>query len=555
MAVGALTAVLTVCYVADLVVSAGEVPRGVTVAGVDIGGLDRDEAEETLRAELGPLTTRPVVLRAGGVEAELDPAAAGLSVDWAETVDRVGGQPWNPVDRVVSVFRHREVGLATEVDPKALRTALRRVATRQIDREPSGGRIGVRVLDSGRVRPYAVDPSPGLRVSDPVAAAGVVRQRWPSRRPIDIPVETTAPPVRSEAVHAALRDEVAPLVSGPVRLLGDGADAVVSPVDIGRALRVDTEAEGGPSVSLDRDALRPVVAAELERTEQNPHDARLTFADGAPVVEPSVRGTRIDWDRTLDRFVEAASTRDSRDLMVAYDAVEPAVTTAEVETLGVSEVVGRFVTEGFADEVRPNLDALARAVDGVLVRPGETFSLERHTGPRTASRGYVVAPLREDGTGPEVIGGGVSQLTSTFYNAVYLAGFDRIERTPQPTHLARYPEGRDAVSLAGDGSTRDFSFTNDGSTAVAIRATVSDAEVAVTLWGTRRYEVDTVTGPRRDLVPPPVIRGAGPDCAPERGEPGFTVSTTRVRRDADTGAELDRRTHRVRYAPRPTVVC
>ncbi|WP_199285560.1 VanW family protein, partial [Saccharomonospora iraqiensis] len=252
------------------------------------------------------------------------------------------------------------------------------------------------------------------------------------------------------------------------------------------ALRLDLNAPSGPAVTLDRGALRAALAGQLDGTQRRARDARLTVVDGAPSVQPSAAGTRIDWTRTLDRLVRAAATPGRRMITVAYAPVPPSVSTADVRALGVREVVARFTTGGFVDAVRPNLRAAARAVDGTLVRPGATFDLEEHTGPRTRSRGYVRAPLREDGTGPETIGGGVNQFTSTLVNAVHRAGITDVERTPQPHPLDRYPAGRDAVSLAGDGSTVDFSFTNDAPTAVFLRAWVGDSTVTVEIWGSRR---------------------------------------------------------------------
>ena len=74
MIIGGAIASFVVLYVTDLVISAGDVPRGVTVAGIDVGGLTHSNAEAKLREELEPRLVQPVVIRAGDLETRLTPA-------------------------------------------------------------------------------------------------------------------------------------------------------------------------------------------------------------------------------------------------------------------------------------------------------------------------------------------------------------------------------------------------------------------------------------------------------------------------------------------------
>jgi hypothetical protein len=84
-------------YAIDLLVSQGNVPRGVTVAGVDVGGLNRPEAEERLRAQIEPRLVKQVAVQAGDVTATVKPARAGLSLDWQSTLDQAGHPATEPV--------------------------------------------------------------------------------------------------------------------------------------------------------------------------------------------------------------------------------------------------------------------------------------------------------------------------------------------------------------------------------------------------------------------------------------------------------------------------
>ena len=64
-------------YVGASYALADRVPRGATVAGVDIGGLTSDEAVARLDEELADATTQPIEVVANDVQATIDPTAAG----------------------------------------------------------------------------------------------------------------------------------------------------------------------------------------------------------------------------------------------------------------------------------------------------------------------------------------------------------------------------------------------------------------------------------------------------------------------------------------------
>jgi len=85
---GAVVGALVVLYGLDLLLSQGALPRGTTVAGVDVGGLSRADAEQRLHSALDGRIGQPVKLRAGDVDASLDAKQAGLAPNWSGNLDR-----------------------------------------------------------------------------------------------------------------------------------------------------------------------------------------------------------------------------------------------------------------------------------------------------------------------------------------------------------------------------------------------------------------------------------------------------------------------------------
>jgi vancomycin resistance protein YoaR len=128
---------------------------------------------------------------------------------------------------------------------------------------------------------------------------------------------------------------------------------------------------------------------------------------------------------------------------------------------------------------------MARAIDGAVVYPGFTFSINDYLGPRTRSKGYVPAPILLNGEGycfdhPLNIGGGTSQFGTTFYNAIFRSGFEIVDHKPHSRYISRYPLGIEATLGYPN---PDVVFTNDTLTPVTIRTSYTGSSITVAMYG------------------------------------------------------------------------
>jgi vancomycin resistance protein YoaR len=259
----------------------------------------------------------------------------------------------------------------------------------------------------------------------------------------------------------------------------------------------------------------------------------------------------VDYRATFAKLLEVLRKPGPREVPAVYADQPARLSTARLEAAGLREVIGTFSTGGFAADAGENIERAARSIDGVLLRPGETFSLNAATGPRGAAQGYVPAGLTEEGH-PAGIGGGVSQLATTLYNAAYFAGLTDVEHREHAHYISRYPVAREATVREG---AIDLKFRNDLPNAVLIQTNWTPADITVKIWGTKRYQVTSMTSPRTDLLPPQaLLLPPGPGCVPSDGAPGFTATDTRTMRDLATG-RIATRTRTVRYRPAPRISC
>jgi vancomycin resistance protein YoaR len=545
--VAGVVAVLAILYVADLLTSAGNVPRGVTVAGLQLGGLSKAAARERLQTEIEPRSSAPVQVTAGQVHSQIDPKAAGLEVDYQGTIDQAGEQPLNPLTRLTSFFTQREVGVVNKADSRSVRTALEQVKP-VVDQAPVEGTVKFE-----GARPVAVSPVPGQQL-DLQAAVAVLEAQWAAGSPVALPLTPQPTITTDQDVQEALQKIATPAVSAPVTLQGEGATAILQPADIASALSFRADAAASPKLvpEINNEALKKVASPQLAATEKPGRDAALDFSSGAPVVVPSQDGRGVDYDKTFEGLVPVLTGTGARTLTAVYADQPAKLTTDQLTKLGITGEISSFTTGGFAADSGQNIRRAAEQINGTIVQPGETFSLNRLTNPRDAAHGYVEAGIIENGHSARGIGGGVSQVATTLYNAAYFAGMVDVEHKEHSFYISRYPAGREATVFD---DIIDLKFRNDGPTGVLIQTFWTPQNLTIKMFGTKRYEVTSEQGPHTNPTDPQTITvPAGQQCSPSKGAPGFTTTDTRVMRNLETG-EVTRKTRTVRYNPSPIVVC
>ncbi|WXG71829.1 VanW family protein [Rhodococcus sovatensis] len=544
--VGAAVAIIGVFYAADMLSSNGSVPRGVTVAGVAVGGLSHDDAEARLQAELGPRVDQAVDLDAGDQQLELVPRDAGLDIDWIATLDRAGSQPINPFTRLASFFTDSEIGVQSTVDPALLDAAVESIRA-QTDRAPAEGDV---VFEG--TTPVGVTPAPGQAL-DVAGARETIETNW-AFGALELPVETVDVAIHQDEVDRVLAEVAKPAVSAPVVFTGqDNAEAVLDPGGIARILSFEPDGDGALATRLDTAAATGILAPALASTETQPKDATFALGGGAPTVVPGVVGELVQWPKTLEQLPALLASTDARTGEAIYEPVQPELTTEGAQALGINEVVAEYTTGGFEYASGVNIGLTADIVNGALVKPGETFSLNEYTGPRGTAQGFVESGIIDNGRPDRAVGGGISQFATTLYNASYFGGMEDAGHTEHSYYISRYPEAREATVFEG---AIDLKFTNPTKTGIVIESFATNSSVTVRLWGTKTVDVESVTGPRTNPTSPNTITlPAGPGCVASGGGSGFTASDTRVVTDIATGNEISRNTRTVKYDPIPIVRC
>ncbi|NES16446.1 MULTISPECIES: VanW family protein [Micromonospora] len=527
---------------------AGDVPRGTTVLGAELGGRSRADAARALRAELerrsAELNT-PVKVTVGERSVELKPADIGLAVDVEATVAAAAAVDAHPVSRLVG---SRTVDPVVALDTARLDAALRRVMGAQ------GREMTMPAIIFTGTTPKPVYPKPALTI-DQAGAADAVKAAWLAAAPVTVPLMEKWPATTREEVDRLVAELAKPAVAAPVTLSTGQGSLTIPPSAIARGLRFSADEAGKLTPRIDVKRLRTALGERLAKIEVAPRDAGLTISGGKPKVVPGRPGRQLDPATFGPALLAVLPKADGRTVTAELTPAEPELNEAKLAELGIKERVSTFTTRfpgGLSSPRSQNIVQAAKDVDGTIVQPGETFSLNAHTGERGYDQGYQDAPTIVNGKLVPGVGGGVSQFTTTLFNASYYAGLEDVEHKPHSFYFSRYPAVIESTIYWPD---LDFKFRNNTKYGVLIDTSYTASTITVSIWSTKIYDsVKTEYGPRRDITQPKTVYlKPGPDCISAAGSVGFAQDAYRVIKQ--NGKVVKREKFSWRYAPEPRFIC
>ena len=523
----ALIVLLGGTYLTGHAMANGTMPAKTTVEGVPIGRMDHTTAEATLRDGLGPRMTAPITVADRGTKVTIDPAKAGLVVDWDATMDRAGAKnSWNPATIWNTLLGGGPVPLQTKVDTTAVEKTIDKTAGAfAINAKDATVHLdGAKIVTSKAVQ--------GRELDVPATAKSVETAWHQMKTSVPATVKRPAPNITDKAVDEVVTKQLKPMVSGPVRVKTSRGDFSVTPEQIAAVTTITTK-DKAITASADTSKLYKDVMAHLNLGFTQPHDASFTLAGGKPTVVPSSVGEGIV-EKDFTAIVGSALTRtgSQRDVSVPVKKLDPAFSTDQANAAGVKNVIGEFTTTfPHADYRNTNLGLAAKHINESYVAPGKTFSLDKELGARNSSTGYVDGWVIEGPSLVKEVAGGVSQSATTVFNAAFFAGMTDVEHHPHTLYFSRYPMGREATLYSG---SLDVKFRNDTKYGVLVQAVVkpstpsSQGSITVRLWSTPSWDRITATDPKvTDKKPPSTITQSGKDCHAQGGSEGFHVTYSR----------------------------
>ena len=243
----------------------------------------------------------------------------------------------------------------------------------------------------------------------------------------------------------------------------------------------DFEAEFTYNAALLKEKLNEIASAINVEAQ----DSTISRENGQFVITDERQGYEMEIDATYEKIKPVIESMDEETIDIVGKVTEPNVTREENEKA--TTLIGTYYTTfsgGSANAGRnENLRVGCEHVNGTVLKPGETFSMNEALGPQTYENGYRNAAVIVNGKIEDGLAGGVCQITSTLYNAVILAELKVVERSNHSLAVAYVPLGQDAA-VAGD--YKDLKFQNDTDYPIYIETYLSGNKLIANVYG---YEI------------------------------------------------------------------
>jgi len=254
------------------------------------------------------------------------------------------------------------------------------------------------------------------------------------------------------------------------------------------------------------------VATAFDRDAKN---STFIFEEGR-VLEfvPSEDG--ILTDRNLlkseisQKITELAnSENDDATIQLPHKKTVPEITTASINNLGIKEKIGtgHSTFRGSITSRIHNIKLASSKFNGVLIAPGETLSFNKTLGDVSKVTGYQQAYIIKDGQTVLGDGGGVCQVSTTFFRAALNAGLPITERRGHSYRVSYYEQGfSPGLDATVFDPTTDLKIKNDTQNYILVQTIFNEKEYKLTfnLYGTGDGRISVVGKPIiKEVSPPP----------------------------------------------------
>jgi vancomycin resistance protein YoaR len=458
-------------------VYAGRIFPGVSVAGVDLSGMKPVDAAVKLNQALSYPNQGKVLLRYGQNSWVASPAELGMVFDpstsamTAYRMGRTGGLFGALSGQLRAVGPGAKIPPVIIFDQRVASFYLNQLAT-QINQPMKEGSLELQGTN--------IVAAPGqvgrdLKVDATMVYLGGQLQTFTDGE-VPLVVQEVQPQILD--VNAAA-DMARQLLSQPLTLTipnaaqSDPAPYVYAPEILANMLKVE-RTETGVQVVLNKSGLRDLLVPVKEQLDRKPADAKFIFNDNTrqlDLIADSTTGRALDIEASITA-VNDALLRGEHSIPLVINEDQPRVaSTATAQELGITQLVTAQTSYfyGSSAERMQNIEAAAKQFHGLLVAPGETFSMGEHMGDVSLENGFAEALIIYGGRTIKGVGGGVCQVSTTLFRTVFNAGFPVVERIPHAYRVGYYeqtPAGGIDPTLAGMDATVyfplvDFKFTND----------------------------------------------------------------------------------------------
>jgi len=247
-------------------------------------------------------------------------------------------------------------------------------------------------------------------------------------------------------------------------------------------------------IGLNREKIQEFIKPITDQVNVPAQDAVFKL-ENEKVIDftPSRDGLEIDQEQSIQKITEQIKNGDEADLELPFKTTPSKVATRELNDLGITELIGRGTSNFAGSPVnrRHNIAVGAKTLNGILIKPGEEFSVIKALGAIDGEHGYrQELVIKGDRTIPEY-GGGLCQIGTTAFRVALYSGLPITQRRNHSYRVVYYePAGMDATIYD---PMPDLRFINDTGNHILFATRIEGNNLIFEFYGTkdgRKFEIN-----------------------------------------------------------------
>lgn len=470
---------------------------GLQVAGIETGGVSQTEISEVLAARINEYQQKSIALILNDQITSFYPKDLGVNVNLESTIAETV-QIGHRKNMLLGIFEQarsfifgKNIAAEVSINRETMEAGLQKMSNLEAPARNAGFRYNA-ANDSFSIvasRPGTVINREKLK-DELLKNAGLLSSA-------DVILETIKDEPKIKETDLTGMEEKIKKIAGqaPYSLKLNGAKWQIQRSDIADWLTIVTGENDEPEISFDETKVNSYLMRLAGAINQKPVSAKLTWVNNElKFAVPAQKGRELDIEASAKEIKERILS-GSKEAELAVITTDPEISGDNLANLGLTSLLGKGESSfsGSSANRRHNLTLGASKLNGLLIKPGETFSFGDSIGPIEAQNGYLPELVIKKGQTLPGIGGGVCQVSTTIFRAAINSGLKITERYPHAYPVSYYgTPGFDATVYP---PKPDLKFVNDTPSYILLQSRIEGNKMIFEIYGTSDGRQVKIKGP------------------------------------------------------------
>lgn len=515
-----LAAIFLAALLAIPQVYAKKIMPGVWVGQVAVGGKTETQAKDILNKRVDAIIERGLTVVADGktkimpiqqalTSSDITPPLididAGESIKAAMNYGHAFGFFRNTLQAWRAMIFRKHIAPVYQTDEIVIENALRdKFGAKDI--LPVNSHLN---YENGVFAASAEKAGQGFQYQSAIKSAV---SQWKNVEPAKIELTKGEEPARiTQAEVAKFIERAQEVVNrAPFNLdIPDAASEILDTKTVGQGLDVDFNKKHALVLVFTEAKLQKLITKLQGQINLEAQDSRFKIENGRVVeFRQGKQGKQFDTAATLANLNEKLINDKQKVAAAVVKIQKPVSASDSAQSLGITELVatGKTNFAGSPKNRRLNIANAVRLLNGLIIKPGQEFSLVSALAPIETSNGYLPElVIKGNRTIPEV-GGGLCQVGTTMFRLALNSGLPILERRNHSYRVSYYepPVGMDATIYD---PKPDFRIRNDYATALLLQTRVEGNNLIFDFYGTKDGRKVILTKPKLfNVTKPPAAK-------------------------------------------------